>query len=80
MKYDYVMKLFRGAFDDFHKKHLLKYDFYNMTSETKFNIARDTFMDVANFLAQIYPELVDSYRWFDKYQDGVIKYYIKRLS
>lgn len=50
MNQKFMKQMFLTLFNDFSKKHIFAHNFYNLSQEEKYEIAKDTFNDIANHL------------------------------
>lgn len=85
MTYKEIKQIFVDNFNEFSKEYLFTRDFYNLTKSDKYEIAKDTFYDVAEFIDDNYPQLKETERgenerWFDEYFDNIVVNYMEMLG
>lgn len=69
----FIMGLFRDLFEDVSKPYILKRDFYNLTKEDKFSIAKQTFDECVDILNEEYPNFSkDNPIWQEEFRDNIV--------
>ena len=67
MNYKQIKQLFIDNFEYYSRNHIFEHDFYNLTSDDKYEIARDTFNDIAKDLQGAFSKVN-----FTEYKDNII--------
>ncbi len=67
-----IKNFFINKFDEYSRNHIFAIDFYNMTQEDKYNIAKQTFEDIQKYA---YTEEVD-----ETTKDNIILAFMELLS
>lgn len=65
MEYKTIRQKFVNLFNEYSKKHFFEHNFYDLSAEDKFEIAKDTFYDIADVLKNKYPNVY-------QYTDNII--------
>ena len=78
-----IYKYFIDNFNEASRTHILERDFYNLTKEDKFEIAKETFYDIVNELNTEKKFLLRdevSNNWETDYYDNVTLKYMEMLG
>jgi len=69
----FVKNLFWDLFEETSKPHILKYDFYNLNGDDKYEIAKKTFDDCVKIINEQYPHFSeDNPIWQEEYRDNIV--------